>query len=47
MKQYTCKCGATIKIETDDKKYAEKRIKEFINRHKCPTKCPKKQGASS
>jgi hypothetical protein len=31
---YTCdKCGASIKIETDDKRYAETKIKAWDKKH--------------
>jgi hypothetical protein len=31
---YTCdKCGASIKIETDDKRYAETKIKAWEKKH--------------
>jgi hypothetical protein len=29
------KCDKSIAVETDDKKYAEKKIKEWIKKHKC------------
>lgn len=39
MKEKCDKCGAEYKIETDDQKYAAKRIEEFKKEHeKCKEK---------
>jgi len=35
------KCGAKIVVETDDRKYLNKRIEKWKKSHKCHTKCHK------
>jgi len=35
------KCGAVIVVETDDRKYLNKRIEKWKKSHKCHTKCHK------
>jgi uncharacterized Zn finger protein (UPF0148 family) len=36
---YVCPyCGATLTVETDDVKAAEKRVKEYQKKHRCVKK---------
>lgn len=39
--EYRCKCGSLIMA------LSEANLDAAVKRHQCPTKCPKKQGASS
>lgn len=33
---HECKCGSTLEIYTDDEVTAQKDIKNWIRKHKCP-----------